>query len=130
MIEQGVLRNLAILATVALIWTASQVAIRGAVSGGEPVSINSLQSISALIVRILTTPLLLIGFALQALNGFLWIAVLSRMELSTAAPIMIGMYFAMLLFASRFLLGESLGLGRLAGTALVGIGIWLILREG
>ena len=52
------------------------------------------------------------------------------MELSTAAPIMIGMYFAMLLFASRFLLGESLGLGRLAGTALVGIGIWLILREG
>ena len=69
--QQGVLRNLAILATVALIWTASQVAIRGAVSGGEPVSINSLQSISALIVRILTTPLLLIGFALQALNGFL-----------------------------------------------------------
>ena len=130
MIEQALLRNLAILATVALIWTSSQVAIRGAVAGGEPISINSLESISALIVRILTTPLLLIGFALQALNGFLWIAVLSRMELSTAAPVMIGMYFAMLLFASRFLLGETLSLGRLTGTALVGIGIWLILREG
>lgn len=130
MIEQALLRNLAILATVALIWTASQVAIRGAVAGGEPVSVSSFESIYTLVVRILTTPLLLIGFGLQALNGFLWIAVLSRMELSSAAPIMIGMYFAMLLFASRFLLGESLGLGRLTGTALVGIGIWLILREG
>ena len=129
MIEPGLLRNLAILATVALIWTASQVAIRGAVAGGEQISVNSLQSVSSLVVRIVTTPLLLTGFALQALNGILWIAVLSRMELSTAAPVMIGMYFAMLLFASRFLLGESLNLGRLAGTALVGIGIWLILRE-
>ena len=129
MIEPGLLRNLAILATVALIWTASQVAIRAAVAGGEPISVNSLQSVSSLVVRIVTTPLLLTGFALQALNGILWIAVLSRMELSTAAPVMIGMYFAMLLFASRFLLGESLNLGRLAGTALVGIGIWLILRE-
>ena len=130
MIEQGLLRNLAILATVALVWTASQVAIRGAVAGGEQISINSLQSVSALIVRILTTPMLLIGFGLQALNGFLWIAVLSRMELSTAAPIMIGMYFAMLLLASRFLLDEPWSVGRLTGTALVGIGIWLILREG
>jgi hypothetical protein len=43
---------------------------------------------------------------------------------------MVGMYFAMLLIASRFLLGESLSAGRLAGTALVGIGIWFILREG
>jgi drug/metabolite transporter (DMT)-like permease len=130
MIEQGLLRNLAILATVALVWTASQVAIRGAVAGGEQISINSLQSVSALIVRILTTPMLIIGFGLQALNGFLWIAVLSRMELSTAAPIMIGMYFAMLLLASRFLLDEPWSVGRLTGTALVGIGIWLILREG
>jgi drug/metabolite transporter (DMT)-like permease len=129
-IESGLLRNLAILATVALIWTASQVAIRSAVAGGEPVAISSLQSISSLIVRILTTPLLFAGFALQALNGLLWIAVLSRMELSTAAPVMVGMYFAMLLVASRFLLGESLSAGRLAGTALVGIGIWFILREG
>jgi hypothetical protein len=70
-IESGLLRNLAILTTVALISTASQIAIRGAVAGGEPVGITSLQSISSLIVRIVTTPLLFTGFALQAVNGLL-----------------------------------------------------------
>jgi multidrug transporter EmrE-like cation transporter len=128
-VESQLVRNVFMLAVVAALWTASQVAMRLALVGSSPIELDSVDGLWELVVKIVTTPLLLVGYSLQLANAVLWVVILSRMEISLAAPIMIGIYFAMLMIASALVLGEAVSPIRLAGTALVGVGVWLISRS-
>jgi multidrug transporter EmrE-like cation transporter len=65
------------------------------------------------------TVLLAIGLLLYILSFGLWLGVLARMPLSTAFPLAIGLTLALTTTGASLLLGERLGLLKLAGVLLI-----------
>ena len=120
------LRSLWLVALAAFNMLAVQLVLKKGVAGGPPVEMSAPADILALATRVLTTPLLILGYALSVVNSLVWIMILSRMEVSLAVPLMMGIYFLMLLIASRMLLHEVITPARFAGTLLIAVGVWFI----
>lgn len=69
------------------------------------------------------------GLALYGIGAMIWLFVLARVEVSVAyAFVALGFLLTMALGVG--LLGEPLTLRKLAGTALVALGIWLVAGRG
>ena len=66
--------------------------------------------------------LLAVGLVLYVLSFGLWVSVLARMPLSTAFPLAIRLTLAFTTTGSALLLGERLGLLKLAGILLIFVG--------
>jgi drug/metabolite transporter (DMT)-like permease len=81
-----------------------------------------------LIQQALSNPLLIIGLGLSGAMGAIWLVILSRLELSFAAPMLGAMYYVLLLAATAVVLGERVSYARWAGAILVVAGITLISR--
>ena len=108
----------------------SQTLMKQGLNQGGPIMVANAAQFVALILRILTTPPLLIGYILSFLTGFIWLAVLSRMNLSYAAPMMTATYFMLLLLTSALVLREVVTPAHWAGTLLIISGMFLIARVG
>lgn len=108
----------------------SQTLMKQGLSQGGPIMVASPNEFIALILRILTTPALLVGYILSFLTGFIWLAVLSRMNLSYAAPMMTATYFMLLLVTSALVLREVVTPAHWAGTLLIIAGMFLIAKVG
>lgn len=74
-------------------------------------------------------PHVVAGLACYGLSAALWLAVLSRMPLSLAYPL-VALAIVLVLIASSALLGETLPPLRLAGSALIVLGVILIGLRG
>jgi drug/metabolite transporter (DMT)-like permease len=81
-----------------------------------------------LLVELLSRPGIVGGFFCYAFSIVVWIYVLSRTDVSYAYPFL-GLGFVFVAGASYLLLGEPLSLHRLAGTALVAVGVAIIARS-
>lgn len=69
----------------------------------------------------------LIGLLIYVLSAFLWLVVLSRVELSFAYPF-VAIGYVLVMLISWFFLKESIPLNRWIGTALIFLGIMFISR--
>lgn len=78
--------------------------------------------------RILSHPRIWGGFGLFALGAFWWLAVLSRVNLSWAYP-MLAIGYIMVLVFSAIILKEHVSLIRWAGAVVICVGIYLIFRS-
>lgn len=76
-------------------------------------------------VRIATEPYIIIGILLFVISMVVWLAVLSRMELSRAYP-MVSISYVLVALMARAFLGEQLGLTRVAGIAVILVGVVLV----
>ena len=74
---------------------------------------------------IFSAPLVLLGLIFYGLSAFLWIVVLSELDLSIAYPIL-GLTYILVLLLSFFFLGESLSILKFTGTLFVLFGVALI----
>ena len=108
----------------------SQTLMKHGLNQGGPIMVANVSEFVGLILRILTTPALLVGYILSFLTGFVWLAVLSRMNLSYAAPMMTATYFMLLLLTSALVLREVVTPAHWAGTLLIISGMFLIARVG
>jgi len=89
-------------------------------------------SISTMIqqyVRIFLNPLVVAGIFGFALSMLVWLYVLSRVELSIAYPF-VALNYVLILFASHFLLKETITPVKIMGVAVIVIGVYLISRGG
>ncbi|WP_031484976.1 EamA family transporter [Maridesulfovibrio frigidus] len=68
------------------------------------------------------------GIGCLGLGAFLWLLVLSRMELSLAYP-MLSLGYVLVTIASKYLFNEEVPLHRYAGIATIIFGIILISRS-
>lgn len=80
------------------------------------------------ITRLLGSSGFLAGVALYIVNFFLWITVLSKVELSVAFPTGSTSYVVVALLSMVFL-GEQISPYRWSGIVLIIIGIWFISRS-
>jgi drug/metabolite transporter (DMT)-like permease len=67
----------------------------------------------------------IVGLSLYALGAVLWLMVLARVDLSFAYPF-VGLGFVFTMILGWWVLGESIGAARVAGTFLVIAGVWLV----
>lgn len=82
----------------------------------------------AAIAELLLRPGIIGGLTCYALSVIIWVTVLSRAEVSFAYPFL-GIGFVLVTFASAFLLGETVSAQRIAGTALIVLGVALLARS-
>lgn len=88
----------------------------------SPASVDTL-------VALVQSPGIVGGLFVYALSVFLWIGVLSRVDLSLAYPF-VGLGIAVTTFAGVFMFGESVSVAKLAGAGLVIAGICLLALSG
>jgi multidrug transporter EmrE-like cation transporter len=58
----------------------------------------------------------------------IWVVILSRVELSIAYPVAVGLTLAVLALASTLVLSETISFGRLLGIGLIFVGITLVVQ--
>lgn len=81
-----------------------------------------------IVVRI-DVVLVVVGAGLYVLSFLVWLVILSRLELSVAYPIAIGLTLVCSTIAATVLLGEAISPTRAAGIGIVFLGVWLITRS-
>lgn len=98
---------------------AAQFFLKAGVSGVKAVPLQrfGVHSVTALLFN----PSVIIGFALYGVGALVWLAVLSRWEVSKAYPL-VGLGFV-LTMAVGWALGEQVTILRLTGVALICAGI-------
>ena len=73
-------------------------------------------------------PRILAGTGCYALSLLLWVMALSRTEVSVMYP-MVSIGFALNALLAWWLLGEALNVQRVAGIAVIMLGVWLVARS-
>src|SRR4051794_21019491 len=85
-------------------------------------------AVPSIVLRMATSPLVIIGLGCYVLGSFFWLIALSRAQLSFAYPF-VGLSFVLIFVASWFFYGESLNAWRLAGMVSMLIGILFVSRS-
>lgn len=78
--------------------------------------------------RAFTNPFVLGGFVFIFSGSIFWLAVLSRLQLSYAYP-MLSLSYVIVVFASWIFLGEDLSLTRLAGVLIIVSGVFVVFKS-
>lgn len=104
-----------------------QVLLKKGMSSMGPVTL-SVDHLGAILWRMGTNPLVVIGLGIYVCGTVFWLSALSRVNLSYAYPFASLSYIVML-FASWTILNENISVIRLAGTLVVGLGVYLISRS-
>jgi multidrug transporter EmrE-like cation transporter len=119
--------NLALILGGVLLNCAAQLFIRkGMLMNGE-VSVN-LSSISGSLLPMLKNAYLWAGMFCYGISVFLWMIVLSKVEVSYAYPFLSIGYVVAAFIGYKFF-GESLSAIRVAGIAVICVGVFLISRS-
>jgi Uncharacterised protein family UPF0546. len=88
----------------------------------------SLPGLVVLLKEIFTNSRLFTGCAISVISSILWLTLLSKMDLSYAAPMWSAFYFILLLVFSSWVLNEHVSAWRWSGTLLMMAGIWSLTR--
>jgi drug/metabolite transporter (DMT)-like permease len=119
------LRSNAFLILYIVLTTSSQLIMRWQVSA---TATSALGNRFDFIVSMLLTPWVWAAILATFLAGLAWMLALTRFELTYAFPFT-GVTFALILVAGALLFGEHVGPARIAGTALVLLGLIVIVRS-
>jgi uncharacterized membrane protein len=87
-----------------------------------------LDDLVSVVWRMVTNPYVFIGLAIYLAGTVFWLAALSLVDLSYAYPFA-SLTYVIMLAASWLIFDEKISLGRLLGTAVIGIGVLLIYRD-
>ena len=88
----------------------------------------SLGQLWSIIWRLATNPYVIIGLAIYVVSTLFWLTALSRADLSFVYPFASLSYVGMLV-AAWLIFKEDISLLRLAGTLMIGLGIFTISRS-
>lgn len=90
--------------------------LKMSISGAE------LQSLSSYIKLVLNYRFI-VGFLLYLASFLVWLALLSRKDLSYIYPVVIGLSYLLIMLVAFFILRENFTAGKAIGALLVGVGI-------
>lgn len=89
--------------------------------------IGELQLSFDMLVKVFTSPVLLLGLALFGFSALLWLIALMKAELSFAYPF-ISLSYVTVLLGGALLLNEQISPARLLGFATIIVGLFVIAR--
>lgn len=125
-LDQTVLRNpLASLFFYSAMLTAGQVLFKFTAQQTKSASGGPV----AYAVQLLTTPIFLVACLLYALSTIIWVAILARLPLSQAYPLVIAASILLTTILGITIFKEQLTLDKACGLLLVGIGVKILSRS-
>lgn len=89
----------------------------------------SLKSIFPLIIRMSTNPYVFLGVGLYGVGSFLWLVLLSRLDLSFLFPFG-ALEYILIFLTSHFILHEKVKKARVFGVVFILIGIFILTKYG
>lgn len=104
-----------------------QILLKKGMSSMGPLTLT-LQTAFGVIWKMATNPYVVIGLIIYMTGTLFWLTALSRVELSFAYPFASLSYLLMLL-ASWLLFNENISLMRIAGTAIIVLGVLVVARS-
>jgi drug/metabolite transporter (DMT)-like permease len=107
----------------------AQVLLKTGMSKGEIGLSLAQQHWTSSVMLVATNPWVIGGLVMYFLSAAVWLLVLARVQLSFAYPF-VGLGFILTMFLGWWLMGDSIGLQRVAGTVLIAVGVVLIARGG
>jgi len=119
--------DFAILLTGVLLNAGAQLALKAATTGTGPIAVagGSLRS-SALVLA--TAPWFWVAIAAYGFSVLVWVVGLSRVPVSQAYPLL-SLGYVVNALAAWWLLSETLSLSRVAGIAIIIVGVVLVARS-
>lgn len=91
-----------------------------------PVGFDSFKNVLNYFWLLLKSPLVVAGVMFFSLSPFLFTVALSRMEISLAYPVNVGLNFVLLVLLAFLVLGEQITMLKGAGIILVFAGVFLL----
>lgn len=110
-----------ILASVAL-------GVMGQVSLKKGMLLSGSIGLTLSLIKVIFTPYIFLGLVLYAIAMFLWLSILSRVELSYAYP-MLSLSYVFIILASWLIFNEHLSLLRLLGVVFICLGVMMVGRS-
>ena len=105
---------------------AGQTAIKLGVS--QPQAAGNTSTLLSLVTLILGSPWVLLGLTLYGVGAVAWIAVLARLDLSLAYPLL-ALNFVLITLSSRLILGETVPTMRWVGMLVICAGLVIVARS-
>jgi multidrug transporter EmrE-like cation transporter len=78
--------------------------------------------------QVMTSPAIILGLVFYGISVILWIAVLSRVDVSIAYP-MLSIGYVINAIAAYYLFGEALTAARIGGIFLILVGVYFVARS-
>ena len=94
----------------------------------EMISISFIREVLSFILRCLSDPTIVLYIILAGVSALTWVITLSKIDLSLAFPITIGLMFALITIFSWFFFEEDVSALRLLGAAVVFVGVYMMVR--
>lgn len=120
-------KNLILIATSVVLGVCGQLSMKSGMMGVR-LSGASLGALLGGLAHAVIDPFVIGGIVLYACSAAVWLVVLSRVELSFAYPLVSTGYIAVVIL-SRVLFHEHVTLVRVAGAAVICLGVVLITRS-
>lgn len=105
-----------------------QLALKAGMTQVGQIGAGALAQPAATIVRVATSPFVIGGLVLYALGAVFWLAVLSRVPLSVAYPVL-AIGYVITPFLAWLIFRESLSPIRWAGIVVIAMGVILVTRS-
>jgi multidrug transporter EmrE-like cation transporter len=119
--------SFSLILTGVLLNAAAQLSLKAGTNAIGEISLVPGQMLS-LLASVAGQPFILLGLACYVVSVAIWIAALSRVDVSIAYP-MLSIGYVANAIAARYLLGEALTVTRLLGIAVIILGVVLISRS-
>lgn len=87
--------------------------------------LNSLPSYIGLLLNLK----FVVGFFLYATSFLVWLVLLSKKDLSSIYPVVMGLSYLLIMLAAVLILKEDFTLGKVIGAVLIGLGVVTILMQ-
>jgi len=121
--------NYIFLAISILISVVAQTFLKNGVSQIGVINITGIESIVPLLITFMVTWQIVVGLVLYIAGTFVWLVLLSRLDLSFLYPIGAIQYILIFIFSYIFL-GENITMGRIVGLAFILLGVLIINKYG
>lgn len=124
-VSHGLVGSLLLILVSIVFAVSGQLTLKSAMNNVPAIGARQLKSPGATITRVARQPRLWVGLFLFGISAIFWLVVLSRLPLSLAYPF-VGVTYIIVVFWSRFVLGENVSGVRWLGVALIAIGIAIV----
>ena len=123
------MKNLLLIFTSIFIAVLGQICMKyGIYRGGLVARLSEISTAYSYLISAFTNPFVLGGFVLYGLSSLFWLLVLGRVDLSYAYPL-VSVGYVLAVFFSWLFFHEHVGTLRIAGLAVICIGVTLLSRS-
>lgn len=121
-------KNIIFITVVTLFVVLGQIFLKKGLKLIGELNIAGFSDFFAVVLRLIQNKFIIIGTLIAVTGAFLWLMVISRLELTVALPMASGIFYILLLLISWVFLGETITFLKILGISVIIFGIFLVSK--